>query len=278
MDNETRAGHGSPSGSPLHFLQLNGWTEPFPRHWHDEWGIAVINEGVNRFWYRGGWHEAPAGSIIVVPPGEIHDGGLARAPWSERMAYVPIDAMAGIARACGSREDPTFRQPIIDDPSLCSSLLRLHSALADCSRDGLERDELQVRVIGALLIRHGSVAEAEPRRGESRAIQRAKAFLRERATTQIHLTDIAETAGLPSFQLIRQFKKEVGITPYAYLKQLRITIAQRLLRSGVSPARAAFSAGFSDQSHLTRELRKTTGITPGLFRDGHSYVAGRRST
>lgn len=56
----------------------------------------MINEGVNRFWDRGGWHEAPAGSIIVVPPGEIHDGGLARAPWSERMAYI---AIAGGTRA-----------------------------------------------------------------------------------------------------------------------------------------------------------------------------------
>ncbi|HVH12448.1 MAG TPA: helix-turn-helix domain-containing protein, partial [Longimicrobium sp.] len=36
--------------------------------------------------------------------------------------------------------------------------------------------------------------------------------------------------------------------------------------SGLPLARVALEAGFADQAHLTRELRRETGITPGALR------------
>jgi AraC-like DNA-binding protein len=46
---------------------------------------------------------------------------------------------------------------------------------------------------------------------------------------------------------------------------LRLARARRLLAQGVSASRAAYQAGFADQSHLTRRLKETTGLTPGEF-------------
>src|SRR6266446_920540 len=43
----------APCDTPMYLFQLDFWTEAFPRHWHEEWGIAVIHQGVNRFWFRG---------------------------------------------------------------------------------------------------------------------------------------------------------------------------------------------------------------------------------
>ena len=76
----------APCDTPMYLFQLDFWTEAFPRHWHEEWGIAVIHQGVNRFWFRGAWHSAGPGAIIVVPPGEVHDGGVDKdSVWGERM-------------------------------------------------------------------------------------------------------------------------------------------------------------------------------------------------
>ena len=35
--------------------------------------------------------------------------------------------------------------------------------------------------------------------------------------------------------------------------------------SGIPPARVAFETGFADQSHLTRQFKRFTGVTPGHF-------------
>ena len=67
------------------------------------------------------------------------------------------------------------------------------------------------------------------------------------------------------FHLIRLFSREFDVSPYAYVKQLRVSCAQDLLRSGMNVTCAAYAAGFSDQSHLTRSFKQVLGVTPGAF-------------
>lgn len=85
------------------------------------------------------------------------------------------------------------------------------------------------------------------------------------SSLRITLPELACRVSLTTFQLIRAFRHHVGLPPHAYLKQLRITRAQRLLREGLSIADAALAAGFSDQPHLTREFGRTLGMTPGRY-------------
>jgi AraC-like DNA-binding protein len=65
--------------------------------------------------------------------------------------------------------------------------------------------------------------------------------------------------------LSREFRKHVGMPPYAYLLQLRVAIGRRELADGATIAAAALAAGFADQSHFTREFRRRVGTTPGAF-------------
>jgi AraC-like DNA-binding protein len=58
----------------------------------------------------------------------------------------------------------------------------------------------------------------------------------------------------------------MGITPHAYLIQRRVCVARHLLAAGETPAQAAITAGFADQSHLTRAFVRYLGITPARYR------------
>ncbi len=62
---------------------------------------------------------------------------------------------------------------------------------------------------------------------------------------------------------IRAVSAAIGITPVTYMTQLRIARAKKLVREGTSIAEAAVEAGFSDQPHLTRVMKRHMGITPG---------------
>lgn len=46
----------------------------FPRHSHDHFGIGVISQGAQRSWSLLGQVEAGPGDVIIVNPGEVHDG------------------------------------------------------------------------------------------------------------------------------------------------------------------------------------------------------------
>ncbi|MFE7620297.1 helix-turn-helix transcriptional regulator [Streptomyces sp. NPDC057496] len=63
----------------------------------------------------------------------------------------------------------------------------------------------------------------------------------------------------------------MGESPHQYVMQLRLERArQALLNTNRPIADIAVEHGFADQSHLTRMMRRHTGTTPGLLRNGHT--------
>lgn len=72
----------------------------------------------------------------------------------------------------------------------------------------------------------------------------------------------ADALGLTSRQLRRVLAAEIGIAPKAFQRVLRMqrfmAAAERL--DGL--ANAAAEAGYSDQAHMTREVRSLAGLTP----------------
>ena len=57
-----------------------------------------------------------------------------------------------------------------------------------------------------------------------------------------------------------------GLAPHAYLVQLRLAKARRLLAAGQPPALVAMSLGFADQSHMGRWFRRAYAMTPAYYR------------
>ena len=102
----------------------------------------------------------------------------------------------------------------------------------------------------------------------------ARAFIEANHAGPISLARLSALCGIGRYWLIKAFKASHGVTPYAYLTDIRVRHALALLRTGTPVAEAALACGFSDQSHLSRMLKRSTGITPGRFRS----VPDRRGT
>jgi AraC family transcriptional regulator len=100
---------------------------------------------------------------------------------------------------------------------------------------------------------------------------RAVQFIQERFAEDIALADIAAAARVSPYHLTRIFKQATGMSPHRYLIQVRVTNARSLLMAGAgrrSVADVAEAVGFSDQSHLTRHMKRLLGVTPGEVRPG----------
>lgn len=104
-------------------------------------------------------------------------------------------------------------------------------------------------------------------------IGRVVVFVDEHLDQSLNLDRMAEEANLSKYHFLRLFRDEVGQTPWAYVRDLRIKKAKQLLEQGVPPVEAAVEAGFFDQSHLTKVLKEVEGKTPReyqaeFFRNG----------
>jgi transcriptional regulator GlxA family with amidase domain len=78
---------------------------------------------------------------------------------------------------------------------------------------------------------------------------------------------IAAEYGLSERQFRRRFVAAVGYGPSTLAGVLRLGRAMRLCATSARPAAdVAFAVGYADQPHMTREMRRLAGVTPGELR------------
>lgn len=98
--------------------------------------------------------------------------------------------------------------------------------------------------------------------GDRRKIRAVQELVQERYNEELRLEDMGEGIGLNPFQLIGLFKRGTGLTPHAYLTQVRLRVAIAAIKKGAPLAEAAVSAGFYDQAALSKHFKRSYGITP----------------
>ena len=81
------------------------------------------------------------------------------------------------------------------------------------------------------------------------------------------VTAICERLGLSNRHLIAQFRRVVGLTPktMARIDRFHAVIEATKGRADVDWAGLAYRFHYADQSHLVREFKRLSGVSPGRF-------------
>lgn len=83
----------------------------------------------------------------------------------------------------------------------------------------------------------------------------------------IKLAKLAQLLGMSPFHFSRLFKQSVGKSPHQYLIQQRVERAKQLLKcSDQAIVDIALECGFNSHSHLSKQFRQQTGMTPKAYR------------
>ncbi|MEO1146461.1 MAG: AraC family transcriptional regulator [Cyanobacteria bacterium J06638_22] len=250
-------------------------TYAFSRHAHEGFGIAIVESGAMAFEYRGEMHVAPPGSVVITGPGEIHTGhAVLETGWTYRTLLPAIDWLQQAAEELVERPRtmPHFSSAVIQDPQLHQNLVALHRTL-ETSPSSLERESRFLWDMAHLIRHHASDRPLGKSVGkEARAVRLVRDYLIAHHTTNISLDELATLVELAPLRLLRVFRKQVGLPPHAYLNQVRVNRAKRLLATGWSIIDTALETGFTDQSHLHRHFKKMVGVTPGQYLRGCKNV------
>jgi AraC-like DNA-binding protein len=242
----------------------------YGRHWHATFGLGVVEQGAQRSASGQGDVEAFAGDLITTNPGEVHDGrplGTDSRRW--RMVYLEPSVVGSMV---GVPSDLALTQPVVNDARLGLALRQLLDRLerwnagAATQADALACDEALVHTCGLLLQSHASGTPQEASTGLATArMLTVRDRLGDDPLDVPSLEQLAALAGLSKFQLLRQFQKVFGLTPFAWLLQQRAERARAMIRDGAGLASAAAACGFADQSHMTRTFARHFGFTPGAW-------------
>jgi AraC-like DNA-binding protein len=81
------------------------------------------------------------------------------------------------------------------------------------------------------------------------------------------LEQLADTYGHNTLRFLRDFTQAIGLTPHAYLVEMRLQAARRMIEcSDLNLASIALDAGFAHQSHMGSAFRKYLAMTPSQYR------------
>lgn len=245
-------------------------THAYAPHAHDTYAIGTILSGCEIWHARGRTLQAGPGDIVLNHPLDVHDGAPSEGGYRYRMTYPSVELMQELAGSLSGSDiigTPFFPEPVVQDAEGAALFATAHRLLEE-GHDAMAGEEALLRAFAAMLARHAELGVRAVGR-ECGPVNQARALFEARHDEDLSLAEIGALVGLPRHHLIRAFRRETGLTPHAYLVDVRVRRARDRLRRGEAPGTVAAATGFSDQAHLTRAFKARYGVTPGVFRAAH---------
>lgn len=250
----------------LEVLRAEIRNQCFPRHFHDDYTIGLVTRGANRFLYRHDRLVAPAGTLCLADPGEVHTGEADAGGWTYWILRLPAPTLAALhAQIAGHpRAPPDFTAGMIDDPRAARLLAAFFRRVRDAGP--LERETRATAALAHLIRRHSAERPPSTDPAPDQTLARlVRDQLADRLAEPVTLADLESATGAGRYRLLRAFSQVYGLPPHAWLVQARLARARALILAGTGIAEAAAAAGFADQPHLTRLFKRSYGYTPGAL-------------
>lgn len=192
--------------------------------------------------------------------------------------YLNERRLARIASEVFDRhvENVQIRESLqLQDPVIRNGIASLATELKGEEFGGaLYTDALMTQLCVHLLRHHADTHLREPRcpgaLGASQA-RRVADYIESNLAADLSLEELCRVAGMSQYHFARSFKKRFGAPPHAYVQTRRAERARHLvLHSDMALKEIVFSAGFYDQSHMTKSFKRMFDTTPMELRKAAS--------
>jgi len=208
-------------------------------------------------------HSAHEGSLAICP------AGLDTSADTDQDVRVVLIAVQPHKLALAAAEYGTLEAQLVGRLSgRDQALLDIARILVLEGKNGYPRgiifwNETAGRFIDTLATSHTGIKPQARETLGNGTLHRLREFILEHLNEALDVAKLAGMAGLSQYHFSRAFARSVGISPYQYVIHLRLKRAVEMIRDGRGGlAEIAAKTGFSDQSHLTRWVRRVHGVSP----------------
>jgi|GEM_PF-1398354 len=244
-------------------------------HCHPTINIGAVIEGSASIEWNGALHPQPQGSVILLNAFEAHASAWHSPKNHYFVMNIAQSAWSDLCAMLTQGDDRLrLRGPVCHDQIIYHALLGIRAELVSGSNNIYVDD-----IAGMLevMIRRNALAEDDFASAETVEEFRARIgqVLDCGDGGGPKIQQIAQDLGLSRFQLSKLVREAAGMQPRRLRLQLMVANAQFNIASGLSLSYAAANSGFSDQSHMNREFRRTLGMTPREYQQVRARLPGK---
>lgn len=229
-------------------------------HWHETTSVSLVLRGALEEGVGGAQHQAGTCGLVVKPAGTVHRNRFG--PQGTRM--VAMELACGFEQRVPGGLPALARWRWMEGGPAARVLWRLaaaaHQDRAAAARELEDRFWELADALGA--------TDPHPDTGKPPAWLRAvRDRLHDEGGAAPRVRALAQAAGVHPVYLARAFRRAYGLSITEYQRALRVRSAAARLAGTAEPlSHVACGAGFADQAHLTRVLKRETGVTPRTLR------------
>jgi AraC family transcriptional regulator len=210
------------------------------------------------------------GDVKIVPPGVPRVWETESATIKLSM-YLSSVLMHSAAEAMGINPDRVAVAPQLHvrDPRIEHIGWAVKAELESTEPLGRLYGESLGLALASHLLREYAPASASRWNGRlsRRRLQRVLDYIRQHLAQDLSLAQLAEIVDMSASHFKVVFKQSMGLPVHQYVIRSRVEYATSLIARGKLPlSDVALQAGFANQSHMARCMKRLTGITPAAVR------------
>lgn len=257
-----------------------------PWHWHEELELSYVTAGSLRVSVSGRSYVFQQGEGFYINTNVLHtmESADPQTPvkWDSHMFHSVF--LGGTYRSIFETKymDPVLKNrkvELVEFRGETDNQRRLLELLPQISREqDAENHEFLTRntlsMIWLLLMQEIKELENNARFFKpinQERIQIMLSFIHQHYAEKLTLDQIAASAMVSKRECLRCFQACIQKTPFAYLIDYRIQMAERLLRaSPLTVTQIALETGFNNSAYFTKIFKELRGMTPSQYRCGKS--------
>lgn len=252
-------------------------------HYHDFTELVLVLEGRGTHLLEGRPFPVSAGDVFVIQGQQVHS-------FRERDGLVLLNVMydatrlslpTGLLRRLPGYSALFLLEPTFRGSHDFSSRLRLDRAnlgiaeglgeriYLESTKAGPGHEAMLLSLLGELIVFLSRRYDESETRESQALLQMGKLISTlERSYAEAwDLERMARFARLSRASLLRVFRQATGRSPIAYLIELRIEAAKRMLRQDAAEITGiAQATGFNDGNYFARQFRLVAGCSPSDYR------------
>jgi AraC-like DNA-binding protein len=237
-----------------------------PALW-DHWRLHFIQGGRGVLNAGGQARELRAGHCFLIAPQVLTSyqpvpGTAWQYYW---VAFDGLNAQAYLRRMGLSAEQPVAEVPDMDEA--IAAFERMFAASRMQKSGDLRLLAELYQLFARLMDAAGAPARLPAARTNTIYVTKAIEWFELNYSRDIAIADLVRFIGLNPKYFARVFKEETGMSPQAFLINLRLNKAgDLLLNRGLSVGEVARSVGYRDQLLFSRMFKKLKGVSPAAWR------------
>lgn len=243
--------------------------ECFERHCHAKYELLYLLDGRGTYTVEGAEYPLLPHSLFLLRPYEYHHARTESGrPYDRIVIYFETSALPEAILhhpLLKSSDGNYFALSSVANP-IRAAFEALIGGIAALSKNGTNTtpaaEALLRASIAQILLLLTQETPTSATNGELGTVRRVIDYLNHHLEDELSLDLLAKEFYISKYHLCRIFRKQTGVTLFAYYNTKRMALAQRWIAEGKNATAVSLRLGFRDYSTFYRAYRKHTGEAP----------------